>query len=217
MKNILTLLAEGAISIDDAERQLKLFAVHELKGMANLDIGRNKRVGKPDVVRAKGKTNEQVMILVAPILDEEGLVIVSGATAEHRTRLNEQYHDIEIDFDSDAAILVAKKNDYKLDDIKGKVSIITAGTSDMPVALQSKVVLGAFDVDLDIYQDVGIAGLHRLLWAVEKIIENDTSVIIAVAGQEGGLAPVLAGLVDIPVIGVPTSTGSGFGGEGIAA
>ena len=101
MKNILTLLAEGAISIDDAERQLKLFAVHELKGMANLDIGRNKRVGKPDVVRAKGKTNEQVMILVAPILDEEGLVIVSGATAEHRTRLNEQYHDIEIDFDSD--------------------------------------------------------------------------------------------------------------------
>ena len=78
-------------------------------------------------------------------------------------------------------------------------------------------ILDAFEVSLDLYQDVGIAGLHRLLGAVEKIIENDTSVIIAVAGQEGGLAPVLTGLVDIPVIGVPTSTGSGFGGEGVAA
>ena len=84
----------------------------------------------------------------------------------------------------------------------------------MPVALQSKVILDAFEVNLDLYQDVGIAGLHRLLGAVEKIIANDTSVIIAVAGQEGGLAPVLTGLVDIPIIGVPTSTGSGFGGEG---
>ena len=217
MKDILKLLAEGEISVEDAEHRLKLFAIHELKGMANLDIGRNSRVGKPDVVSAKGKTDERVMSLARPILDTEGLVVVSNASEQHSRLLAEGNKGIQINYDSEAAVLVAQKEDYKISQINGRVAIVTAGTSDMPVALQSKVILDAFEVSLDLYQDVGIAGLHRLLGAVEKIIENDTSVIIAVAGQEGGLGPVLTGLVDIPVIGVPTSTGSGFGGEGVAA
>jgi len=217
MKDILKLLSEGEISLEDAERRLKLFAIHELKGMANLDIGRNSRVGKPDVVSAKGKTDERVINMARPILDSEGLVIVSNASEQQAKLLTEGTKDIHINYDQEAAVLVAKKDDYKIGQINGRVAIVTAGTSDIPVALQSKIILDAFEVKLDLYQDVGIAGLHRLLGAVEKIIENDTSVIIAVAGQEGGLAPVLTGLVDIPIIGVPTSTGSGFAGEGIAA
>ena len=157
------------------------------------------------------------MSLARPILDTEGLVVVSNASEQHSRLLAEGNKGIQINYDSEAAVLVAQKEDYKISQINGRVAIVTAGTSDMPVALQSKVILDAFEVSLDLYQDVGIAGLHRLLGAVEKIIENDTSVIIAVAGQEGGLGPVLTGLVDIPVIGVPTSTGSGFGGEGVAA
>ena len=217
MKDILKLLAEGQISLEDAERRHKLFAVHELRGMANLDIGRNSRVGKPEIVSAKAKTDERVISLAQPILDAEGLVIVSNASEQLTKLLAEANTGVNINYDSEAAVLVAKKDDYKTSQINGRVAIVTAGTSDMPVALQSKVILDAFEVNLDLYQDVGIAGLHRLLGAVEKIIENDTSVIIAVAGQEGGLAPVLTGLVDIPIIGVPTSTGSGFAGEGVAA
>jgi NCAIR mutase (PurE)-related protein len=99
----------------------------------------------------------------------------------------------------------------------GRVSIVTAGTSDVPIALQAKVIVETLGAHADLYPDVGISGLHRLFPVVKQILESDPDVIIAIAGQEGGLAPVLAGLVDTPIVGLPTSTGSGFGGEGLGA
>jgi NCAIR mutase (PurE)-related protein len=97
------------------------------------------------------------------------------------------------------------------------VAIITAGTSDIPVARQAQIILEETGCRTHTFWDVGIAGLHRLLPVVEELARLDCDALVVVAGQEGGLAPVLAGLVDLPIIGVPTSTGSGFGGEGISA
>jgi NCAIR mutase (PurE)-related protein len=217
VRDILRAVSEGALTPDEAEKRLNLFAVTELEGLANLDAGRNARLGRPEIIRCSGKPVSLAVEMAASLLELQDLVILSGATAEHASLLRSNPRAPSVSFEETAGLIVARKPGSVEKTRVGRVSIVTAGTSDVPIALQAKVIVETLGVHADLYPDVGISGLHRLFPVVKQILDSDPDVIIAIAGQEGGLAPVLAGLVDIPIVGLPTSTGSGFGGEGLGA
>ena len=120
-------------------------------------------------------------------------------------------------YDPDAATLAARTPTYRGPEEWGCVGLLTAGTSDIPVAEEAALVIEHMGCRIERGYDVGVAGLHRLLAPLTRIIEADADVLVVVAGMEGALPSVVAGLVDIPVIGVPTSTGYGLGGDGTAA
>ena len=217
MRDILRAVSEGVLTPDEAEERLNLFAVTELEGLANLDAGRNARLGRPEIIRCSGKPVSLAVEMATSLLESEDLVILSGATAEHALLLRSNPRAPSVVFEETARLIVARKPGSVEKTRVGRVSIVTAGTSDVPIALQAKMIVETLGAHADLYPDVGISGLHRLFPVVKQILESDPDVIIAIAGQEGGLAPVLAGLVDTPIVGLPTSTGSGFGGEGLGA
>ena len=217
MRDILQSLADGLVSVDEAQRRLNIYAVHEMESVANLDIGRVARLGKPEIIRCAGKSVEQAISLALPFLNEQGVVALSGATQEHWDSLSAERADAGIRFEAAAGILIARSPDAPVPERIGKAAIMTAGTSDLPVAMQTQLIAEMLGVETMLRADIGISGLHRLFPALSDIIEWDPDAIVLIAGQEGGLAPVVAGLVDLPIIAVPTSTGTGFGGQGIAA
>jgi NCAIR mutase (PurE)-related protein len=217
VRDILQAVANGSLSVEDGEKRLNLYAIAELEGLANLDAGRSQRLGRPEIIRCQGKPVEQAVEMAVSLLESEDIVILSSATAEHVSLLEAEFPGVLTEFEEQARIIVAKKPGVAAKTPVGKVSIVTAGTSDIPIATQARVMVESLGASADVYPDVGISGLHRLFPVVKKIIGSDSDVVVVIAGQEGGLAPVLAGLIDIPIVGVPASTGTGLGGEGIGA
>jgi len=180
------------------------------------DFERMSRCGIPEVVYGKSKDSESLVGIAKRFLSRSGRVIITkldGAKAKkvaskfkgakHRTKLN-----------SRAGTLVIKDWKFKIRKV-GTVGIITAGTSDIPVAEEAKVIAEELGCEAITGYDVGVAGIHRL-YPVLKSMEK-ASVIIVAAGMEGALPSVVSGLVDVPVIGVPTSVGYGVGEGGKAA
>ena len=217
MQDILQAVAEGSLSPEDAEKRLGLFAVTELEGLANLDASRSRRLGRPEIIRCAGKSLEQAVEMAASLLETEDLVILSGATSAHAEAIRPRAHGATVEFDEQAELIVWRKPGLGPKPSTGSVAVVTAGTSDIPVARQVQVIAEALGASSELYPDVGISGLHRLFPVVRAIVETEPDVVVVVAGQEGGLAPVLAGLIDVPIVGVPTSTGTGLGGQGIGA
>ena len=217
MRDILQALADGDVSVDEAQRRLNLYAVHEMEELANLDIGRVARLGKPEIIRCVGKSVQQAIALALPFLNDQGVVALSGAEQAHADALLAERPEVEIRLEEAAQVLIARSPGAPVPARIGKAAIMTAGTSDLPVAMQTQLIAEMLGVETMLRADIGISGLHRLFPALSDIVESDPDVIVVIAGQEGGLAPVVAGLVDLPVIAVPTSTGTGFGGQGMAA
>ncbi len=120
-------------------------------------------------------------------------------------------------YDATAAVLAAYTPDYRAPEPRGCVGLLTAGTSDIPVAEEAAMVIAHMGCRVERGYDTGVAGVHRLLEPLTRMIETGADVLVVVAGMEGALPSVVAGLVDVPVIGVPTSTGYGLGGDGTAA
>ncbi len=217
MRDILQSVADGSLSPKDAEQRLGLFAITQLEGIANLDAGRIRRLGRPEIIRCAGKPVEQAVEMAASLLETEDLVILSGATVDHLSAIRTRSPDGALDFDQQAGLIVWRKLGTQAQTLVGTVSVVTAGTSDIPVARQVQVIAETLGVSTALYPDVGVSGLHRLFPVVRAIAETQPDAVVVVAGQEAGLAPVLAGLIDIPIVGVPTSTGTGFGGQGVGA
>ena len=217
MRDILQALANGEITVEEAQRRLNLYAISEVGDIANLDLGRMARTGKPEIVRCAGKSVDQAIELALPFLDEPGVVALSGATADHEAAIRAASPNVGIRFEPTAGVLIARNPEKPEPQRIGKAAIITAGTSDLPIALQTKLIAEMLGVETTLHADVGISGLHRLFPALQAVVESDPEVVVVIAGQEGGLAPVAAGLLDLPIIAVPTSTGTGYGGEGIGA
>jgi NCAIR mutase (PurE)-related protein len=111
---------------------------------------------------------------------------------------------------------ILKKKTHATPNSGGRIGILTAGTSDIPVAEEAKVIAQEMGCTTYVNYDVGVAGIHRLMEPVKQLIENDVDVVVVVAGREGALASVVSGLVDIPVIAVPTSNSYGFGAKGVS-
>ncbi len=217
MRSILKDLVDGKISIEEAEELIKEQVI-DIKDVAKFDIGRSARTGVPEAILALGKSEDDIIkILLSSPSDP---MIVTRLEFDKYENIKEKIDPLRvkgfsIKYYKKARVLIARKGDRP--SLDSKVGIITAGTADMPVAEEAKVVLEEWGCEVITAYDVGVAGIHRLIKPLQQMIEGDVKVIIVIAGMEGALPSVIAGLVDIPVIGVPTSIGYGVGKGGFAA
>jgi NCAIR mutase (PurE)-related protein len=173
-------------------------------GHARIDVSRPERTGEPEMVYGEHKTPAQVAAIMGALLARgSGPVVATRCSPAHAAAVP------AAEYDAVSRLLVGRR---ATDGPAGHVAVVCAGTSDLPVAAEALGTLGAFGVDAGLVADVGVAGIHRLLAESEAIAAAD--VCIVVAGMEGALPSVVAGLVRAPVIGVPTSVGYGtaFGG-----
>jgi NCAIR mutase (PurE)-related protein len=203
----------GDVSTDDVVRRLKWSAPFEPAGnFAHVDHHRALRCGFPEVIFGEGKAPEHVVAIAEKIAArEEGLLatrITPDAAALLVGRFPEGIHNrLARTF----RIPTARDPGPRL----GKVVVITAGTSDLPVAEEARATLDAWNCDVSLLGDVGVAGVHRLLGQLNRLEGADA--LVVVAGMEGALPSVVGGLVDCPVIAVPTSIGYGASFHGLAA
>ena len=218
MKDVLKKLINGEISAEDAEKRLKTMQIREIEEFAKFDTGRDIRTGVPEAIFAEGKENSEIVKIVMACADS-GSIMVTRLSVD---RFNEIKCDLKpltdegyrLEYNRKARILVIKNHEVKK---IGKIGILTAGTSDISVAEEARVVAQEAGCEVLSAYDVGVAGIHRLFSHVRVMLESDVKVLLVVAGMEGALPSVVAGLVDIPVVGVPTSVGYGVGEGGFTA
>lgn len=208
---ILLRLENGELSVDEAEGYLKRQPFEEL-GYAKLDTHRKLRSGFPEVVFCSGKSKQQLLEIYGKIYEEEGEVFGTRASIEQYEFLKEAYPSIC--YDEVSRILKMEKND-ELKKKEGCIVVCTAGTADIAVAEEAAQTAEYFGSYVERIYDVGVSGLHRLLSRLETI--QKANCVIAAAGMEGALASVIGGLVDKPVIAVPTSVGYGANLNGLSA
>jgi NCAIR mutase (PurE)-related protein len=197
-------------SLDDALARLKHLPFEDI-GFARIDHHRNIRQGFPEVIFGMGKTSEQIAAIAERILKVDNNVLVTRTTIEAYETIQQIAADAV--FHKMARAITIKRDSKRRG--KGKIGIVTAGTSDMPVAEEAAVTAELSGNHIERFYDVGVAGLHRLLSERERLTEM--RVIVCAAGMEGALPSVVAGLVAVPVIAVPTSIGYGAALGGLAA
>lgn len=218
MKEILEKLSKGEISVAQAEKMLRIWAVEEVSGLAKLDLGREIRKGVPEVVLAEGKTPEDTRDIALKVVCESGRAIISRATKSHFEVIRKALPpDVFLEGEERTGIAVLKGKDFSIEKTGGKIGILTAGTSDIPVAEEARTVAEEMGCEVLKAYDVGVAGIHRLFPPLKEMLEAEVATMVVVAGREGALPALVAGLVDIPVIGVPTSFGWGLGEKGLGA
>ena len=194
----------------EAMAQLKELPYQDI-GFANIDQHRNIRTGYPETIFCEGKTPEQVAAIIDKMKEKNSNIMGTRASAEVFEKVKEivpeaVYHPLA------RIIVVKKKEDIHSEKI---IAVITAGTSDIPVAEEAAITAETMGNQVDRIYDVGVAGIHRLFGKLDRI--RAANVIIVIAGMEGALASVVGGLVDKPVIAVPTSIGYGASFGGISA
>jgi len=182
-----------------------------------LDLNREARTGVPEVILAAGKDPATIRDIVRSGLERGGRVVLSRVRPSLLKVIREGAGASVIQEFPRAQMVVVKRADYVTRRSGGRVGIITAGTSDVPHAEQAQVMAEEMGCTVSMVCDVGVAGLHRLVPPLRGMLREDVDVIVVVAGMDGALPSVVAGLVDVPVIGLPTSTGYGLGGRGVAA
>lgn len=218
MRKILERLAKGEISVDEAEMLLKLSAIEEIGEIAKVDIGREFRKGIPEIILATGKLPEETARIALHVTNKKGRAIVSRADDDCIKAMRKMVTpDIDLLVNERSKIIVMKKKGFKLERSGGKVGIITAGTSDIAVAEEAKVIAEEIGCEVFTAYDIGVAGIHRLFEPLKEMLKKDVDALIVVAGMEGALPSLVSSLVDIPVIGVPTSLSFGFGEKGVSA
>jgi NCAIR mutase (PurE)-related protein len=210
IKNLLDGFKSGVLSKDEVLRQLRVLPFENL-GFANVDHHRSLRQGFPEVIFGAGKTVDQVAGIVSAMYKHDHNILITRTTAEHFQRVKEIAAEAE--YNEAARTVVIRKQTYISG--KGLVMVVSAGTSDIPVAEEALVTLSVMGNEVQSLYDVGVAGLHRLLDRREAL--NGARVVIVVAGMEGALPSVVGGLVSVPVIAVPTSIGYGTSFNGLAA
>lgn len=200
------------------EQKDRLLAIASLSRFANLDIGREKRKGLPEVILAEGKLASDVAKISQAMLRRTGRAITSRLNGSQVRAVRSIIgKESNVEYFSRSRMIVARSKSYKHRRTGGKVGILTAGTSDIPVAEEAEIIAREMGCETRSFYDVGVAGLHRLFKPVRDLLEWGSDVIVVVAGREGALPTVVAGIVDVPVVGVPTSRSYGFGEKGLAA
>ncbi len=219
IREILEKLLRGEIDIERAERMVKAVQILEIGNIAKMDVLRELRSGAPEIILAEGKSPEDLVLIVRKVLEEKERAIISRASKEHIDAILKEIplDQYTIEVHEKARIVIVRRKNAKPRKIGRKIGIIAAGTSDIPVAEEARVISEELGCDTVTAYDVGIAGIHRLFPALKKMIMEDVDVIIVIAGMEGALPSIVASLVDLPVIGVPSSSGYGYGGRGVAA
>lgn len=208
---ILQSVATGKTSVDNAAKALTNISFENID-FAHIDHNRSLRKGFPEVIFGEGKTAEQIIRIVEKIHKEEDLVLVTRVSQNKAETIKSHLPDIE--YHQDAKMVIFKKNEISLQG-KGKILVLSAGTSDIPVAKEAYLTARSMGNQVESIFDVGVAGIHRLFNYQKEI--SEAQVLIVVAGMEGALPSVVAGMVSRPVIAVPTSVGYGVSLGGLTA
>ena len=208
---LLKLVADGKITVGDAAGRLEHMAYEDI-AYAHIDHHRSLRKGFPEVIFGEGKTADQIAGIMEKMQNQENIILV--------TRVDQEKADIVLSrfppavYHADARMIVLELNPIMIQG-RGPILIISAGTSDIPVAREAYLTARAMGNSVDTIFDVGVSGIHRLLDHHQAI--DQANVLIVVAGMEGALPSVVAGMVDRPVIAVPTSVGYGVNLGGLTA
>jgi NCAIR mutase (PurE)-related protein len=213
VRALLDAVATGRLSASEAEERLRTLPAAGFAdlGYARLDTHRAVRTGDPEVVYAAGKTVEQVVGLMRALSEQRSgrPALATRLTPDMTERLQVELPGIEIDEVARCAVLGAMPQPT------GTVAVVSAGTSDEPVAAEAAIVARAFGADVTQVRDAGVAGIHRLLADFPLLDRADC--LVVVAGMEGALPSVVGGLVGTPIVAVPTSVGYGASFGGLAA
>lgn len=220
LRTIMEKFSEGSLTFDEVQRQLCIHSIeYSADNLAKLDIGREIRRGVPEVIFAEGKDYRDVVQIIFSVLKRNGMVIISRLTRRDIPKLcnllKKRNYYVEVGVKS--TTLLVSSSEYIEKKSSPKIGILSAGTSDIGVAEEARLIAKAMGCSAVVNYDVGIAGIHRLFPALQQMISETVNALVVVAGMEGALASVVASLVDIPVVGVPTSVGYGFGSGGLAA
>lgn len=208
-KEILTMFKEGKITIEEAENYFRQKPFEEMD-IAKLDLHREVRSGFPEVIYCSGKADSHFVRIFQKLYEENGEVMGTRATMHQYGLVKDIVPGVEYDSLS-RIIKVEKKKKEKI----GKIAVCTAGTADIAVAEEAAQTAEYFGSNVERIYDVGVSGIHRLFSRLDVI--QSANCVVAVAGMEGALASVLGGLVDKPVIAVPTSVGYGASLNGLSA
>ncbi|OVE83487.1 nickel pincer cofactor biosynthesis protein LarB [Natronolimnobius baerhuensis] len=212
MRELLEAVADGSLSPAQAEAELNGYVTGEA---GRFDAARQQRRGIPEAILAEGKSVAQVVELAATALETTDRALITRASDEQIDALESHSESTATTLERRGTTVLMQTPDYEQLSLEATVGIVTAGTVDGPVADEAEAVCADAGATIDRVDDVGVAALDRTLDQVERFREAD--VLIVAAGREGALPTVIAGLVDTPVIGVPVSSGYGYGGDGEAA
>ena len=219
MEDILRALKDGRMTLEEASSELnrRLYSC----GHSNIDTGRHARTGVPEVVLASGKTDDQLLDNIGSFVDRSGRALVSRLEPEVFRRIEKRLRKARrsqgIEYDGDARFMVVRSRGHRVEPTGGKVGLITAGTSDIPVCKEAEIMAREMGCETMTFFDIGVAGVHRLMDPLQRLKEWGVDVLIVAAGREGALPTLVSGMIDVPVIGLPISTGYGLHGNGETA
>jgi pyridinium-3,5-biscarboxylic acid mononucleotide synthase len=206
LKKLFASVKDGSLQIGDAVKRLKDLPYEDIS-IARVDHHRSLRQGVPEVIFAAGKSDEQVLAIARAMHKKSGSFLITKAS--HKIYKKLRFKGAV--FYPDSGVIAVREEQKK----RGNILILTAGTSDIPVAEEASVTASFLGSRVETVYDVGVAGLHRLMDAADRI--RDTRVIIIAAGMEGALPSVVGGMIDKPIIAIPTSTGYGTSLGGLTA
>ena len=211
LTKLLGSVADGQTSIPAAVQKLQHIAYEDIT-FAHIDHHRSLRKGFPEVVFGEGKTADQIVAIMEKMQDQENIILITRIESQKAVIVQSCFP--EAVYHADACMIVMEINPVEIQG-RGPILIISAGTSDIPVAKEAYLTAKAMGNQVETVFDVGVSGIHRLL-SHKKLIDQ-AAVLIVVAGMEGALPSVVAGLVSRPVIAVPTSVGYGVSMGGLTA
>ena len=217
MRDVLRRLLAGELSEDEALAELRNLQLEELGGRARLDLGRFLRRGIPEVILAPGKIPAEAARLAVALAERQGQGLVSRMTEAHAEALRAAASAAEMQVVAYSTSARVLRSGFTAEPVDAKIGILTAGTSDVPAADEARMVVEACGLRARLEADLGVAGLHRFVAPLASILEWGADVIIVAAGMDGVLPGLVCGLIELPVIGLPVSTGYGRGGAGEAA
>ncbi|MFW6007401.1 MAG: nickel pincer cofactor biosynthesis protein LarB [Bacillota bacterium] len=208
IKKLLEMVKEGDLEIDKALKEINDPGYEDI-GIAKVDHSRKKRRGFPEVILCQGKTTEQVVKIMKALDKKHDNILASRAEPEVYAAVKKELPEVR--YNELGRMIVLEKNPLPR---VGSILVVCAGTSDLPVVEETVETASVMGNKVETLKDAGVAGVHRLINNIEYL--NEAKVIVVVAGMEGALPSVVAGLVEKPVIAVPTSVGYGANLEGIA-
>jgi len=209
IQKLLQELADGKVGVDDALDRMHASGIEDL-GFARLDTDRERRTGMAEAVFGPGKTDEQLEGIIERFLDRSGTVLVTRLEPDRAAPLQARFSGLR--YHPLGRVLEGRPD---RDPWCPPVAVVSAGTSDLPVAEEAALVLEHLGHPVDRINDIGVAGIHRLFSVLERL--RTARALVVAAGMEGALPSVVAGLVDRPVVAVPTSVGYGASFGGVAA
>ena len=213
LKEILRKVADKNIGLEEAYSKIQKLSLVDIDDIVKFDVFRDSRTGVPEVVYAEFKTPEHCKEIIEKVVPKKHVVLFTRLKKEHKEFFNKyfkEHSEFKVESYNLGIYAIVFDKNYSYPTIQGsKVGLITAGTSDIPIAIEAEAVLKIMGIETVNAYDIGVAGLHRLIGPLKQMLSDGVDVLKDFAGMEGALPSVVAGLVDIPIIAVPISVGYG--------